>query len=181
MAWSAPMTAVANTAFTAAQFNTFVRDNLNETAPAKATTAGGYFVATSTNTIAQRLSDFVITDITETTTSTSYTDLATGGPAISLTTGTRAFVSVGAEIGNTSSLTSSVQISVAVSGATTIAASDNWAFGNNGWTSTSHRLRGTTAFMFESLTPGVNTFTCKYRVTAGTGTFRRRMLTVIPF
>ena len=33
------MTAVSGSVYTAAQFNTFVRDNLNETAPAKATTA----------------------------------------------------------------------------------------------------------------------------------------------
>ena len=55
MAWTAPMTAVANAVFTAAQFNTHVRDNLLETAPAKATTTGGYFVATGTNTIVQRV------------------------------------------------------------------------------------------------------------------------------
>src|SRR5690606_12967068 len=44
MAWSAPMTAVSGSVFTAAQFNQFVRDNLNETAPARATTAGAHFV-----------------------------------------------------------------------------------------------------------------------------------------
>ena len=63
MAWSAPMTAVANTVFTAAQFNQHVRDNLNETAPAKATASGGYFVATGVNAIAQRFADSA-TDLT---------------------------------------------------------------------------------------------------------------------
>jgi hypothetical protein len=52
--WSAPMTAVANSTFTAAQFNQYVRDNLNETAPAKATSAGSYFVADGVNSIAER-------------------------------------------------------------------------------------------------------------------------------
>lgn len=181
MAWSAPMTAVANTAFTAAQFNTYVRDNLNETAPAKASTAGGYFVVTGTNLIAERVPDSVLTDITETTTSTSYVDLATVGPAVTLTTGTKALVSVGGEIGNTSSTTGSVRMSVAVSGATSRSASDNWAYGNSSWPTTGSRLHATTTFLFENLTPGVNTFTCKYRVGAGTGTYRRRMLSVIPF
>ena len=43
------MTAVASSVFTAAQFNTFIRDNLNETSPAKATTAGAYFTVSGTN------------------------------------------------------------------------------------------------------------------------------------
>src|SRR3546814_19340432 len=75
MAWTAPMTAVANTVFTAAQFNQHVRDNLNETAPAKATAAGGYFVATGVNAIAQRIADGNTDTNTGTTTSTTYTDL----------------------------------------------------------------------------------------------------------
>ena len=54
MAWSAPMTAVANSTFTAAQFNQYVRDNLNETAPALATAAGSYFAADGINSIAER-------------------------------------------------------------------------------------------------------------------------------
>ena len=55
MAWSAPMTAVSGSVLTAAQFNTYVRDNLNETAPAKATAAGQIFVSTAANAIAARL------------------------------------------------------------------------------------------------------------------------------
>jgi hypothetical protein len=35
--------------------------------------------------------------------------------------------------------------------------------------------------MISSLTPGSNTFTMKYRVTAGTGTFLARQIAVIPF
>lgn len=48
------MTAVASTAFTAAQFNTHVRDNLNETAPAKATTSGRLIVTAGPNSIAEQ-------------------------------------------------------------------------------------------------------------------------------
>ena len=36
MTWTAPMTAVAGAVYTAAQWNTSIRDNLNETAVAKA-------------------------------------------------------------------------------------------------------------------------------------------------
>ncbi|GII42264.1 hypothetical protein [Planotetraspora phitsanulokensis] len=46
MAWSAPMTAVANSIFTTAAFNQYVRDNLLETAPAKATTGSRLIVTT---------------------------------------------------------------------------------------------------------------------------------------
>lgn len=53
MAWSAPATAVANTFLTAAFWNTQVRDNLLETAPAKAAAAGDSFYATAANAIAR--------------------------------------------------------------------------------------------------------------------------------
>lgn len=49
------MTAVSGAAFTAAQFNTHVRDNLLETAPAKATTANGLFVATGLHSIEEQV------------------------------------------------------------------------------------------------------------------------------
>jgi hypothetical protein len=52
MAWTAPGTAVGNTLLTAAFWNTHVRDNLLETAPAKATAAGQLFQATAPNAIA---------------------------------------------------------------------------------------------------------------------------------
>lgn len=52
MAWTAPGTAVGNTLLTAAFWNTHVRDNMLETAPAKATQAGQIFHATGPNVIA---------------------------------------------------------------------------------------------------------------------------------
>ena len=54
MAWTTPLTAVSNTALTAAQWNASVRDNLLMTAPALATTTGRHFVSTGANTIAER-------------------------------------------------------------------------------------------------------------------------------
>lgn len=180
MAWSAPMTAVANTAFTAAQFNTYVRDNFLETAPAKATTPGGYFVTTDTNVITQRVADSQIISIAENTASTSYTDLPTFGPSVTLTTGSMAWVEVGGQIGNTSSTTASCRISFQVSGATSIAATDNLAFGHVQSPGTSARAIGSTGFLIKTLTPGTNTFTCKYRVSSGTGLFHFRKLSVLP-
>ena len=86
------MTAVANSVFTAAQFNQFVRDNLNETAPAKATTAGSHFAGTGLNSIAERLTDTDLVATSQTTISTSYADLATVGPTVTATTGPYAIV-----------------------------------------------------------------------------------------
>jgi hypothetical protein len=177
MAWTAPMTATANSAFTAAQFNTYVRDNLNETAPAKATAASQIFVATGTNSIAARTITGASVDTDQTTTSTSFTDLTTTGPAVTVTTGTYALVFVTAKVLNSASVSSFM--GHAVSGATTIAAADSNAFVVD--PGASNQVRATAlAFRGGDLTAGSNTFTCKYRVDSGTGTFGNRRIVVIP-
>lgn len=53
MAWTSPRTWVSGEQLTAALLNTHVRDNLNETAPAKVTTKGDIVAATAANTIAR--------------------------------------------------------------------------------------------------------------------------------
>lgn len=178
MAWTAPMTAVASSVFTAAQFNTFVRDNLLETAPAKATTSGSLFVGTGVNTIAERIPAKQRVGTSETTGSTSYTDLATAGPTVTVTTGTDALVLTTCTVADSASGTNTYS-SYAISGATTVAATDDrsifmtTAAANQG-------MRASVAYFEDALTPGSNTFTAKYRVISGTGTFGNRMLTVIP-
>lgn len=177
MAWSTPLTAVSNSALTAAQWNASVRDNLLETAPAKATTAGRLIVTTGANAVTERavVTSTVLT--AQTTGSTGYGDLATVGPSRTVTTGANAIAFISAEIANDTNGVRSF-VGVAVSGATTVAASDDdclryqvpGAF---------YSHRGMTAIMFDSLTPGANTFTMKYRVDAGTATFQRRRLIVI--
>lgn len=177
MAWSSPMTFVANTVLTAAQLNAHLRDNMLETAPAKATTAGRIFVATGANAIAERaiLDNAVATS--QTTTSTSYTDLATSGPAQTVTTGAQALVIWHSFITNSGSGNVG-HVSVAVSGATTTAASDTWALSYES-SAASDGIAVATVHLFTSLTPGSNTFTLKYRVTAGTGTFSSRDIVVV--
>lgn len=173
------MTAVANTTFTAAQFNTHVRDNLNETAPALATTAGSHFVADGVNSIAERLSasDAVLTS--QTTTSTSYTNLATIGPTVTVDTGPMAIVIVHGSMENSGA--GSARMAYNVSGATSLAAADNRGcgiFGGAGINATHSAVAlhsGGTA-----LNPGSNTFTAVYRVSSGTGTFLSRRIVVIP-
>ena len=174
------MTAVAGATFTAAQFNQYVRDNLNETAPAKATAASQLFVSTAANAIAVRVPSTASVATSQSTTSTSFTDLATAGPSITLTTGTIAIVMFAAGI-QTNVSDRQVVTSVEVSGASSVAASDTWAISVDGIPAT-NTFRCGMAHVFTGLTSGSNTFKMKYRVGTGTttGTFRDREINVIP-
>lgn len=177
MAWSAPMTAVSGSVFTAAQFNQFVRDNLNETAPARATTAGAHFVATGTNEIAERISQqgSVLTTA-ETTTSTSYTDLTTAGPAVTVETGPSAMVIVHASLENSGA--GSSRMAYEITGDSSIAPADNRGIGVFGVAGAG--VICSSVSIHKDLTPGTNTFTAKYRVSSGTGSFSSRRLGVFP-
>lgn len=178
MAWSAPMTAVANATFTAAQFNQFVRDNLLETGPAKAGAAGRYLVTKGVNSIGEGTVNEPSVLTSETTSSTSYTNLATAGPNVTTTTGTSAFVTCTAFMSN-SSAGAQCFMSFVVSGATTLAESDVRALRyESGAANDSIRASMRTRV---TLTAGSNTFTARYRVDAGTGTFAHRFLTVEAF
>jgi hypothetical protein len=172
------MTAVANTVFTAAQFNTHVRDNLNETAPAKATTAGTIFVASGANSIAERVPSTAAVTTSETTTGTGYGDLTTPGPAVTVTTGTKAIVMVASLVQNSTAGQNSYA-SYAVTGASAISATDDRAVLITA-AATNQTLRASAVYMETGLTAGSNTFTMKYRVTGGTGSFQNRRITVIP-
>ena len=80
---------------------------------------------------------------------------------------------------NYDSLTANIDISVAVSGATTIAAiDDNGTTVSSSITSGANTLSRT--FVLSGLNAGVNTFTLKYRVSAGTFSFFTRDITIIP-
>lgn len=175
MAWSTPLTAVANAALTAAQWNASVRDNLNETAPAKASAAGQLFVSTGVNSIAARTVNADLITTSETSTSTTYTNLATVGPAVTATTSASAIVSTYCNMNNA---TNAAWMSYGITGATTNAEVDNRAIQI---TAGGGQRYGATFFHSAILTAGNNTFTAKYRVsTSGTGTWSDRRLMVIP-
>ncbi len=171
------MTATSGSVFTAAQFNTYVRDNLLETAPAKATAAGQLFVSTAANAIAARTvgADFIATQ--ETSTSTTYTNLATNGPAVTATTSASAIVAIYATLQVTGG--TAAWMSYGITGATTSAENDNRAI-EVAANAVGQKI-GATFFHSTILTPGTNTFTAKYRITgSGTGTWNDRRLMVIP-
>lgn len=176
MAWSTPLTAVSNTSLTAAQWNASVRDDLLETAPAKFSAGGQLFVSTAANAGAVRVPQAAFVGTLETTTSTTYTDLATIGPTLpSVITGTSVLVFFRCDAVNSGA--GSTLMSFVVTGATSRAASDANAVGPDGST----KIRaGVVVMLFASLTPGANTFNAQYRVTSGTGTFANRQLGVFP-
>ena len=117
----------------------------------------------------------------ETTTNTNYVDLATSGPAVTITTGTKALVTIGAQMSN-DTLANSVRMSFAVTGATTVAAADTAMVGATSAIGGAFVALSKTVYV-TGLTAGANTFTAKYRVPATIGTFLNRTITVegIPF
>lgn len=114
----------------------------------------------------------------QTTTSTSYTDLATSGPAVTVTTGTKALVTVGGGLGaNTAGEYPSM--SFAVSGASTVAASDTTRLQVSEPFNGDGMNLSRTAYV-TGLTAGANTFTAKYKSGSGTTvTFANRNITVV--
>jgi hypothetical protein len=115
---------------------------------------------------------------TETTSSSTYTDLATAGPAITMTTGTKALVIVSAAVNTAKIQNATYFMGYEVSGATTIAATDTTALAT-GPDSNSGAILIASRASLVSLTAGSNTFTAKYRRTANTPTFSERNIFVM--
>lgn len=177
MAWTAPRTWVTAEIVTASVMNTHVRDNLLETAPGIATTAGRILVVGGANSVVERLADGANITTSETTTSTSFTDLTTTGPTVSSTTGTRAIVWLGCQISNNTAGEWG-GMSFAISGATTSSAGSNTAIMFESDSANQFAHVGSSPFEV-TLTSGTNTFTSKYIVSGGTGTFLRRRIFVL--
>ncbi|MFT2016281.1 hypothetical protein ACMA1D_10625 [Streptomyces sp. 796.1] len=170
------MTFVGNAILTAAQLNTHLRDNLLETAPAKATTEGGYFVASGPNAIVERVAQVKRANGLVSTSSTSFVPLS-GGPAVTATTSTTALVFHGCRLENTG--TGASLQSWAVSGATTRAALLATTILLEGISANNFCIMSDVDLM-TGLTPGVNTFTCQYRAGSGTASFQSRFIAVMP-
>lgn len=115
------------------------------------------------------------------TSSTSFTDLSTVGPAVTVDIGDNglALVTMYAQM-TQSNNTGSALFTVALSGANTVAADSSiqvryQAFANN---AISH---GGNTVLLTGLTPGSTTFTMKYAAaTTGTATFANRKISVVP-
>lgn len=135
--------------------------------------AGNIILASDINAF---IPSSAIVATSETSVSVAYADIATVGPTVSKLTGTNALVIVSCFLfnsgaGNVSSM------SFTVSGATTLSAVDAQALQLH---STIANGQGSysRAYHLTGLTAGVNVFTAKYKVNAGTGTFSARQLIV---
>ena len=143
---------------------TLVADSSEATGLKWATPAGG--VTSGSN--------FVVTE--ETTTSTSYTDLATS-QAVTLTTGTKALVIITSGMYNTQA-NLYVNMSFAVSGASSVAASDDNCL-RLGYMGAGVSHRASSVAVLTGLTAGSNTFTAKFKTQSGTSGFNQRYLFVM--
>lgn len=152
MSYSAPATFITGAILTAPQMQTLGLDIVDLD---RRTTPSGSVVATN-----------------ETTTSTSYTDLATAGPSVAVIIGStgRAWVSMHGAIANATGALASY-FGFAVSGATSIAANDATAIGFTAPVASGGIRTGTTVLL-TGLNAGSTTFTAKYRMDPGTGPAR---------
>ena len=109
----------------------------------------------------------------ETTTSTSYTDLTTSGPAVTLSPGraTDQIILLGCQMSN--SAADRIRMSVAIAGA---GAADADAVEVSGAAGTMVRA---TAHVMATAVANASTHTAKYKVSAGTGTFVDRRISAL--
>ena len=97
------------------------------------------------------------------------------GPAVTVTTGANAIVMCGGQLKPSAPATATAYMGFAISGSTTLAASDTYAARTDyGWVSCQAIVQ------MGSLTAGSNTFTAKYKSSTGTANFQHRWITVIP-
>ncbi len=119
----------------------------------------------------------------EDTTSTSYADLDTPGPSVTTTIALsgRALVTVTGFMNNNNGINGCF-MGFEVSGATSRGPSDTQSLSLQGGDSAlaATGIQASVTYLVTGLTPGSNTFTAKYRVGGGLGTFVNRHIIVIP-
>lgn len=116
----------------------------------------------------------------ENTASTSYVDLATVGPSVTVTIGSNglALVTVGC-IASNNTIQKALFMGFVVSGANTLAASNPNALYQQ-TTIAGGSFSGSKVILLSGLNAGSTTFKAQYAVEAGTGTFSSRQIAVVP-
>ena len=113
----------------------------------------------------------------QTTSSSSFTDLATVGPTVTLTTGTKALIMLSVQLDNQANSRQGTA-SIEVTGASSVSPSDAPAF--HLYSSSNTALQATTTYILSGLTAGSNTFKVKYKAAGSTTVnFGERRLSVI--
>ena len=123
----------------------------------------------------------VVVATSETTTSTTYADLATVGPAVTGTVSSsgKALVTLTAQLSNSNN-NRLCFMGFAVSGATTVAAADAQAILYTSSAGNANAQMSAT-YLVNGLVAGSNTFTAKYRASNNTCTFLNRNMIVTPY
>lgn len=117
----------------------------------------------------------------QSTTSTTYVGLTTA-QAVTVTTGTKALVSISASFQNAAGVNVGARMSFAISGATTVAASDEFSTGIAflGTGGGNYQVKNGATFLVTGLTAGSNTFTAQFLKGAGdTPGFAERTISVV--
>ena len=135
----------------------------------------------ATPTAASITNDTATVATSQSTTSTSFTDLTTAGPAVTVTTGTKVLVIVTAQVTNAAATPNTLaRMDFGITGATTRAATNATAYLVKADTNGDVTGRASTANIV-TVTAGSNTFTAKYSTSsAGAAcTFADRSILVI--
>ena len=176
MTWTSPMTAVSGAVFTAAQFNTNLRDNLNETAAALATAAGQIAVSDGANSLSIRTPVTAYIAANDTTTSVTYANIGTFGPVLyNVAAGTQALVTICNQSMN--GATTAAYMGCGISQGNTRAESDD----RSTVVISAQYQSASITILEQSLTPaGNNEFCAHYRASSGTAYFLYRRIIIIP-
>lgn len=119
-------------------------------------------------------------DASETTTSVSFTDLATVGPAVTVDVPDSGNVLVFLSGSLAYTGPNGIAMGYELAGANTLAASPAQSLLNQVGSGATN-LRASHIFLHQDLVPGVTTFTCKYVALGGTAQFANRSIAAIPF
>lgn len=171
---------MAYTPKTFVPFTPVPASDLNDLAANDASFNDGTGIGNATITASKLATGAGTSNVTtsETTTSTSYVGLTTP-QTVTVTVGANGLLLVGfgAQMSNSGANFSSA--SVALSGANTVAAADDWRILQSAATGASAVGVGRT-WLFTGLTPGSTTVTLQFKVAATTGTFANRNVWALP-
>lgn len=176
MAWNVPLTFASNSVLDATSLNLMLRDNMNETAPAKASKTGTYFASSATNTITEYQPLTAVADGNLSVTSTTY--VSGYGPSLTFRCGGQFLVMWSVRLKASTGIASCCP-ATSVSGTVQEAAADYLAVRNEG--NSQYRMRLSSCHLYVS--HPANTLIkvdLQYRTSGTTAAFGQRSLIVLP-